>query len=54
MKDELSFDASRTLENRARDCRSETLRRLAAAIAARIRAPAVGAARAPAGRIAAC
>lgn len=54
MKRDLSLDSSDTLENRARDCRSETLRRLAAAIAARIRALVPGAPRTPAGRITAC
>ncbi len=54
MKRDLSFDASATLENRARECRSRTLQRLAAADAATLRAALAGAPRAPAGRIAAC
>ncbi|HSO07189.1 MAG TPA: hypothetical protein VLW45_08110 [Pelomicrobium sp.] len=54
MRNDLSFDPSRTLESRARDCRSEALRRLAAAVAARFRARVAGEPRSPAGRIAAC
>lgn len=54
MKTALTFDPARTLEQRARDCRSQTLRLLAAALTARIRRAFAGSPRAPAARTAAC